>query len=256
MHKAIQKTLLGFIALLCFTSNLHSALAADDINAVLAEAKSRYAQFQKTVQDMTVSEEMTLFGDEGRSQQKAKVILKGVKYRVEGDLNFSASGGAAVPTTILFDGKNSWVVSFFIEKRTLADLESKPYHRDTYFWEKIAAFAKPLRQELVGNYDCIVVEVKDEHGVPINVWIEKKSFNLIEAELKTPHILWWFSDSRDVVASLPAGQASWQVPYTIEIYNDNAILANVYVKSIEINKTPSEDLFNPEKISAEEVSEF
>ena len=43
-------------------------------------------------------------------------------------------------------------------------------------------------------------------------------------------------------------KGDWELPYKTEMYGNNELMSTTLVKSVEINKGLSDDLFNPDKV--------
>ena len=90
-----------------------------------------------------------------------------------------------------------------------------------------------------------MIEIKDE-SLLTRLWIDKKNYVLIKSvskAVKFPigEIITTYSDFKKI-------KGNWQMPYLLEVYIGNDLVATVKVKSIEINKDLSDKLFNHEKV--------
>jgi hypothetical protein len=76
--------------------------------------------------------------------------------------------------------------------------------------------------------------------------MDKKNLYMVKSEGEGTDgeiILMVNSDFRKV-------KGDWEMPYKTEMYGDNELMFTLLVKSIEINKGVSDDLFDPDKVKA------
>lgn len=95
------------------------------------------------------------------------------------------------------------------------------------FWNLIADNGEIAGEEMLGNYDCFILDAEDADA-GYSFWVEKETLNIIQVEeiSSQGHIrIWWNSDFRAVP------DTSWQVPFKIEVYEDSRLIATVRVKS-------------------------
>ena len=103
---------------------------------------------------------------------------------------------------------------------------------------------KIIGSKKVAGRNCFLVEFEDEENSPFNrIWLDKKSLVLVKAEGKMPEgqtMQWINSDFRKI-------KGGWEYAYKTEVYVDGQLLFRTMVKSLELNKGLSDDLFNPAK---------
>ena len=212
-----------------------------------SQAKMKYSTYRKSLEDITIHQQMEMITLDGQITQEAKIMQKGRKYRIELKRDLSAMD--TIPTTsaqkegtIIFNGTKSWIISPASGKKEMPYAENKQYQRESVLWDFLLENGRIIREERVGDYDCFVVEVKDEKQVPYTLWIEKVTFNLIQAESRqngAAKINYWNSDFRKV-------NGEWEIPYKMEIYVDSKLVSTNTVKSVQVNQSLEDELFDPD----------
>ena len=216
-----------------------------DLQDSFTQAKEKYSHYRQTVKDITVLQDMEMDGPDGIVTQEAKLNQKEKKFRIDLGPGLSASETTAPDEkqpAVIYDGDTTWFFSQASEKQEVPYPESKKYQRDSMLWDCLLENGKALRDESVGNYDCFVVEVKDEQNVPYTLWIEKETFNLIQAESGSDEfdkINIWNSDFRKI-------DGDWEIPYRVEVYMDRKLVSTNTVKSVQVNQDLKDELFDPD----------
>jgi len=215
---------------------------------ILEEIKAKYVNFEKEVKDITILQEMKASAPQGEITSEMKILKKGKKFRMEIILPTSEIP-AGMKIIIISDGKDSWLISPFMGKQKLSEEEEKEY-QGIDWWDWFSEKVKIVGTEKVAEQECYVVEIEEERRVPFTkVWVDKKGLLLIKAEDEGPakkKIGYLFSDFRKI-------EGGWELPYRIEISTDGSPLYASFIKSLEINKGLSDDLFDPDKIKVKEA---
>jgi len=250
MARNINRTVVTVlvVALVSLMLGTGQVLSADWSN-VLKEKMAKCERFEKEIKDMTIIREMktVLPEEEMTYSTEVKQFSKGEKYRVEITMQMpdmpKEMGG--MTTIIIYDGKNTWMISL-MGKKKLPDEESKQYQKEevsccTRMFEK----AKIVGTEKIGKRECYVVQREEEDETTYTtIWLDKKNLFEVKSEIKGSEgeiMLIVNSDFRKV-------KGDWEMPYKTEMYGDNELMFTYLVKSIEINKGLSDDLFDPDKV--------
>lgn len=220
---------------------------------ILKEGKAKHARFEKEVKDMTIVQEMRMIMPEQEMVSEMKMLKKGKKFRVETTTEMPGMpkemGG--MEATIIYDGKETWMISSLMGKKKLSDEEQKQYQPESDWWDSISEKAQIVGTEKVGERKCYVVEIKEEGQSPFTkIWLEKKNLELIKAESKEQEgktMLMICSDFKNI-------KGDWRMPYKTEMYMGGNLFSISRVKSLEINKGLSDDLFDPDKVKAKGFS--
>lgn len=237
------------VALVSLVLGVSQGLTADWSN-ILKEIRAKYAEFEKEIKDMTIVRETKMTIPQGEMTSGTKILKKGKKFRMEITSQIPGLSGG-IKTIIISDGKETWMISPMTGKRKLSAEEEKEHQTARYWWEVISEKAKIVGTEKVGNRDFYVVEIKEgKKFLFTKVWIDKKNLVVVKAESKRPKgetMFWVFSDFRKI-------KKDYEMPYKTEIYVEGKLMSTTLVKSIEINKGLSDDLFNPEKVEVKGFS--
>ena len=221
-----------------------------DVSSILKEAEAKYAKFEEEIKDMTIVQEIKTVTSEGEITSEMKMLKKGKKFRIETTIEVPESsetpeGMGGIETIIIYDGEDTWMISPFMGKKKLSGDEEKQYQRERNWWELVSEKAEIVGTEKVGKRVCYVVEIKEEEEFPFTkVWLDKTDLVLIKSESKKPEektVLLVHSDFRKI-------KGDWEMPYKSKIYVDGEPTTTFVVKSLEINKGLSDDLFDPDKI--------
>jgi len=237
------------VALVCLVLGVSEAQTAPWSN-IFEKVKAKYVKFEKEVKDMTILQEIKAAAPQEKVTSEMKILKKGKKFRMEITLPTSGmpEGMGGMKTIIILDGKDSWLISPFTGKQKLPEEEEKQYQKIDW-WDWFSEKAKIVGMEKVGEWECYVVEVEERERVPFTkVWVDKKGLLLVKAEGEGPvkkKMEYLFSDFRKI-------EGGWELPYRIDISMDGSPLYVSFIKSLEINKGLSDDLFDPDKVEVKE----
>jgi len=224
-----------------------------DWSSILEQAEAKYAKFENEVKDMTIVQETKVITPEGEMVSEIKMLKKGEKFRMETRMQAPETpempeGMAGMETVIIYDGKDTWMISPFLGKKKLSGEEEKQYRRERDWWKLVSEKAKIVGTEKVGERECYVVEMEEEKEFPFTrLWLDKKNLDLTKGESKGPKretIVWINSDFTKI-------KGDWEMPYKTEIYADGKLMSTSLVKTLEINTGLSDDLFSPAEIKEE-----
>jgi len=221
-----------------------------DLSSMLKELEAKYAKFEEEIKDMTTVQEMNVVTPEGEMVSEMEMLRKGEKFRMDTTIEMSQvpdmpEGMGEMKTIIIYDGKDTWMISSFTgKKKKLSGEVEKQHQRERNWWKLISEKAKIAGTEKVGKRDCYVVEIQEEEYPFTKLWLDKTDLVLIKGESKGTEgetILLICSDFRKI-------KGDWEMPYKTEIYADGELMSTSLVKSLKINKGLSDDLFDPDKV--------
>ena len=247
IHKMGVKVLL--MALVSLVLAVSQGLT-QDLSSILKEAEVKYAKFEEEIKDMTIVQDMKMVTSEGEMTSEMKMLKKGNKFRMETTMEMPETSDmpeemGGIETIIIYDGKDTWMISPFMGKKKLSGEDEKQYQRERNWWELISEKAEIVGTEKVGKRECYVVEIEEEEEFPFTkLWLDKKNLVLIKGEskgTKEETILLIHSDFKKI-------KGDWEMPYKSEIYVDGELTTTFLVKSLEINTGLSDDLFDPDKV--------
>jgi len=207
-------------------------------------------KFNAEVKDLSLVMEMTAQTPKGEVTTQMTVITKGAKSRAEIEMK-SMPGGAEMPpamagmkTIVIRDGKATWMINPMTGKMQLPEEEAKQYQSQWYCDEYIPKDAEIAGSETISGRDCHVLVVKDDASLYSKLWIDKKTLDPVKTETKPDDgktMIALFSDYKKL-------SGDWQFPYKTEMYQDKTLVSTMTVKSAEINKGVSDDVFNADKV--------
>jgi len=247
MVRRIKKVLLlGIMSLVLMVGQV----LAQDLATILEQAEANYAKFENEVKDMTILQEMKVVTPEGEMVSEIKMLKKGEKFRMETRIQMPEAPEmpAGMETIIIYDGKDTWMISPFLGMKKLSGEEEKQYQKDRNWWKLVSEKAKIVGTEKVGERECYVVEIEQGAEYPFTrLWVDKKNLYLIKGESKGPKketIIWILSDFKKV-------KGTWEIPYKTETYADGKLVSTSLVKTLEINQGLSDDLFTVPEVKEE-----
>jgi len=231
------------------------ALAKDDFSKSLKEAREKHDEYRAKVTDETVVQETRKPTNAGDMITESTIYSKGDRFRIDAKITMSKGGeeeeASAKPqltTTVIHDGESTWMLDPFMGKRQLNRREAQKYRNDDYWWSLIPEKAQVVGSENLGERECYVVVVSgvgEERG--IKMWLDKKTSAIVISETEIGE----GQKSRMVNSDFRKVEAGWEMPFKTEIMIGESLVSTLIVKSREVNKGLSDDLFNPDKVSAE-----
>jgi len=245
-HTGVRVVLLVLISLVLTVNQGFT----QDLSSILKELEAKYVKFEEEIKDMTTVQEMNVVTPEGEMVSEMQMLRKGEKFRMDTTIEMSQvpdmpEGMGEMKTIIIYDGKDTWMISSFTgKKKKLSGEVEKQYQRERNWWKLISEKAKIAGTEKVGKRDCYVVEIQEEEYPFTKLWLDKTNLVLIKGESKGTEgetILLICSDFKKI-------KGGWEMPYKTEIYADGELMSTSLIKSIKINKGLSDDLFDPKKV--------
>jgi outer membrane lipoprotein-sorting protein len=238
----VSKCLL--IVLCLFVTGNVFALTWDELK-VKIEAK--YEGFYTEIKDMEMIMESETKGMEDAGPSEVKMFKKGEKYRMETKMNMPEGSGmpADMKSIIIFDGKDLWTINQFTGKQKLPADASAAGKDQMNWWKDMPSKGKIVGSEKIGDKDCYIVETWDEKNKDnkIRGWIDKASLLLIQMEFKGGE-----GETFKIVNSNFKKVRKWQMPYTTEVFAGGERMSKSTIKTLNINKGLSDDLFNADKV--------
>jgi len=248
-HTGVRVVLLVLLVLISLVLTVNQGFT-QDLSSILKELEAKYVKFEEEIKDMTTVQEMNVVTPEGEMVSEMQMLRKGEKFRMDTTIEMSQvpdmpEGMGEMKTIIIYDGKDTWMISSFTgKKKKLSGEVEKQYQRERNWWKLISEKAKIAGTEKVGKRDCYVVEIQEEEYPFTKLWLDKTNLVLIKGESKGTEgetILLICSDFKKI-------KGGWEMPYKTEIYADGELMSTSLIKSIKINKGLSDDLFDPKKV--------
>lgn len=245
------------LLLLCLfiTGNVF-ALTWDELKGKI---EAKYGTFSDEIKDMEMimeSETKGIEGMEGAGPSEVKMYIKGDKYRMESKTSMPEGTGMPagmgdMTSIMIFDGKDAWTINQFTGKQKLpADAAASAKNRISW-WEDLPTKGKIIGSEKIGDRDCYIVETWDEENKEnkIKGWVDKTSLLMIQMEFQGGK-----GETFKAVNSNFKKVEKWEMPYTMEVYSGGKLITKTNIKTLNINKGLSDDLFDADKVKMESKS--
>lgn len=228
---------------------------SQSLSDILKKAENNYKNFNQDFKDMAIVFDAKIYTPEGEMLSEMKLFLKGEKSRSETLMQFSEAAGmpegmGSMLVVVIFDGQDTWMISPFIGKNKLTDVQAEEqmhYQTGMNWWKSISDKTKYVGIEKIEGRECYLMELEIERESPYKkIWVDKERLFLVQAEGDSSDgnkVRTTFSDFRKA-------KGSWELPYKIEVFVNEAQMMSVITKSLEINKGLSDDLFDADKIEA------
>lgn len=217
---------------------------------VLQQVKDNQAKFANDIKDITITQEMTSVTPDGKMVAMMTTLQKGKNFRTESTMDMSGmpEGMGQMKSTIIFDGKNTWMIAPMMGKKKLSTKESLQQQKDKNWWDFISDKAMITGKEKIGGRECYVVDVLKQKDAPFTkIWLDEKNLVPMRMEskgLKKETMITEFSDFKKV-------KGNWEMPYKITMSMDGKLVSTIIVKSLEVNKGIADDQFDAEKVQPE-----
>ena len=158
------------------------------------------------------------------------------------------AGMGDMKSIMIFDGKDLWTINQFTGKQKLpVDADASAKNRISW-WEDLPSKGKIIGSEKVGGRDCYIVEIWDEEKEEdkIKKWVDKKALILVQMEFKGGK-----GETFKMVNSNFKKVEKWEMPYTIEVFTGGKLMTKSTIKTLNINKGLSDELFDADKVKME-----
>lgn len=238
-----RRSIAVFLTVLLSLALSSSEAYTDDWPELFEKIQSKYAAFEQEITDITMEQETVQASNMGMSS-RVKIFKKGNKFRMQmaAKMPGMPTGMGQLVSTIIYNGKETWMIAPFIGKQKLPAKEALKHQFNSNWWELVSSDSRIMGTEVVVERRCYVIEIRgEEASLYDKVWIDAESLDLVQAESST--MAWVNSDFRKI-------DDRWEMPYKTEVYMGGALTATVQTKSIEINKGVPDDFFNPHIIKA------
>ncbi|MBU1043166.1 MAG: hypothetical protein KJ915_02055 [Candidatus Omnitrophica bacterium] len=217
---------------------------------VLQQIKANQDKFLNDIKDINITQEMTTITPDGDMIVKMTSLQKGKKFRSESIIDMPGMPESMGPmkNTIIFDGKDTWMISSMMGKKKLLPKESLEQQKDKNWWDFISDKATIKGKENVGGRECYVVEIPEQKDAPFNtIWLTEK--NLVPMRIqgkgsKKEIIITEFSDYKKI-------KGDWEMPYKTTTYMNGKLMFTVIVKSLIVNTGITDDKFDAAKVQVE-----
>jgi outer membrane lipoprotein-sorting protein len=251
MKKSLMFDAAAVLALLACLAILPANGFAETWEGLSKRMIESCAKYTQGLRDLKWTIEMEVPSSEGLFKTTSVLYRKGDKSRVEVSMEGMEDAGmpagiASMKTIVISDGTNAWIVNPMMGKSQIPAEEGAKYRGQWACGDYLPVAAEIIGSEKAGGRDCYVLSVLDASSDYAKLWIDQKSFLLMKMEGKpqegTASVI-ILSDYRKV-------SGDFEMPFRTEMYSGKDIISIAVVKSVEVNKGLSDDLFDPDKVKA------
>ena len=251
MKKSLVFNTATVLALLACLALLPANGSAETWESLSKRMIGSCAKYTQGIKDITWTMEMEVPSSEGSFKTTSVLYSKGERFRVEVSMEGMEDAGvpaemAGMTTIVIGDGTNAWIVNPMMGKSQIPAEEGAKYRGQWSCSDYVPVAAEIIGSEKIGGRDCYVLSVLDESSDYAKLWIDQKSFILMKMEGKPQEgvaSMILLSDYRKV-------SGDFEMPYRTEMYSGKELISTSVVKSVEVNKGLSDDLFDPDKVEA------
>lgn len=242
------------ISLLACLVLVPAATFSQDWAGLSKQLRERCTKYHGDIKDLKFAADMKASTPQGDMTTGMTIFQKGEKARVEMQMQGMPGGGEMPPgmadmkIIVIRDGKSTWMISPMTGKMELPAGEAEKYQSQWNCDDYIPKDAEIGGSETVAGRDCFVLIVKDADSAYSKLWIDKETLDLMKSEMKPQD----GKSMTGIFAEYKKISGDWKFPYRIEMYQDQKPISTMTVKSVEINKGLSDDLFNAEKVDVKD----
>ncbi len=213
---------------------------AGDAAAILKQIRDKYDGYSSSLQDMVMTQTISIPTPQGELKQTGQYFKKGNKFRVDSNMDLGPAG--SMKTIVIHDGERTTLIAPIGGKRVLSDTESRQYKKEEAPWQFIDDNASLAGEEAVEGRPAYVIETKNERAQAMKYWIDKESLQIVQGELSegSDELRWIYSDFREL-------EKGFEMPFRTHSYVNGAAAATIQVESITLNANLDDALFDPEK---------
>lgn len=227
-----------------FSFQITNTAFAEEWSDIYQQIKSNYNDYNKEINDMKIIQQGTMNIGSEKMDAEMEISRKGDKYRIESKMSLGQDSQAGMPgleSTIIYDGKDAWIISPFTGKSKIPSEEGSKNLPGNDWFDFIPKDADYKGIEDVNGRSCYHIEVDGADKMPYkNMWIDNKTYVLVKAEGTAPggeKLIWVFSDFNKIMKN-------WEIPYKTETFVNGNTLSTLTITSLDVNKGLSDDLFD------------
>lgn len=242
------KILVSLFIILMFTAINSHAIDFSTIDKKMQEKTAN-------IDDLKIAMDITMTGNKKEMTMETITMLKGEKFRSEakvpapegmpGDLK-------EIKTVTLFDGENMWQITPIHGKKKMEQEKKEEHEKRTYsiYWWQFMEDEEVnyVKEEKVNERNCYHFKQTAEEGT-IEMWIDKNNLapvKIIDKTEEEPTTL-VFSDFKKI-------NEDWEIPYVTEVFKNDEKTVEMKIKSVDLNKGISDDMFDADKVKIEKFN--
>lgn len=227
---------------------------AADAQKIINDMQMHYEDFEKSIDDMKMTNTMNIDDEEGSVDMDMTVYKKGEKFRFDVTVNMDGEGDELGPinTVFIYDGNEMWMVVPIVGKQKVEDEEEMDDYdsvMEMFWWNSFGSDPQLIGTETVEGKECHIIkfnEIPDDYEGFEKIWVSKKDNILIKAvseENDDEYVM--FKDYKDVYKG-------YKLPYKTVFYSEDDVEEMVIdIESIDINKGIGDDIFDVNNVEVD-----
>ena len=225
-----------------------------NLDAIVKEAEARNVKFEEDIADLTMTGQLAQEAPQGTMNLDMKIPTKGRKVRAEmviPQMPGMPDGMAGAEIITIYDGTDTWMIHPMMGKTKSPGSESQnPLTQERDWWKSVSDKTVLLDKESVGGRDCHVIDFSADDEAPLDkIWLDTEELLMIQAEVSAPN----GKMMRILLSDFRPLEGEWKMPYKTEVFQNDKLMATMTMTSVDVNTGLSDDLFDADKIEAEEV---
>jgi len=249
MNRSIVFAAAAALALIAFTAILPAGASAETWEGLSKRMIEGCTKYQQSVKDLSWTMEMDIPSSDGSLKTTTLLYSKGKMFRVEVSMEGMEDAGmpaemAGMKTIVIGDGESAWIINPMMGKSQIPAEEASKYRAKWSCADYMPVAAEIVGSEKLGGRDCYVLSVLDASSDYAKLWIDQNGFHLLKMEGKPQEGV----ASVIVLSDYRKVSGDFEMPYRTEMYSGKELISTGVVKSVEVNKGLSDELFDPDKI--------
>ncbi len=227
---------------------IFSIVRAEEWQTILRKIQAQYKGYKENIKDITMIMSSKTVTPKGEVTAEMTTYKKGEKSRIETAMGMPdmPEGMEEMKIIVINDGKDIWMISPFMGgKKSKLPVDKSGYSkRQADWWNWLSEKGKIIGSDKIDGTDCYIVQLDIEDAPYSKLWVSKNKYSVLKAEYAEGkkhkgEII--FSDYKIVDNRYP-------YPHKMKIFLDGEPTSTIEIKSIEINKGLSDELFDPDRV--------
>jgi outer membrane lipoprotein-sorting protein len=241
--------LLGVLPLILY-SQANSAVNLDEI---VEEMRIRSVQSHDVIHDFTLVEDLEMKTEDGTVPLQIDLKKRGRKFRMELSLKIP-NGTKEVRSIIIDDGEGRWTITpFGMKEVSREDREASRMLVDFLLPPSLSSEMNIVGQEIIGEREAVIIEVQENVDLPYDrIWLDTERLvplKMVKLDSEEREVTLLFHDYQKI-------EGLWGLPFSTEIYYDGVLTSTMKVRNLKVNTGFPNDLFDPVKVTLENLSEL
>ncbi len=224
---------------------------AADAQKIVDDMVKNYSDFEKSVDDLTMTNTMSIEDEDGNVNIDMTVSKKGEKFRFDImiDLDEEDVQMNGINTVVIYDGNEMWMMVPIVGKQKVEDEEDMEDYNsvmEMFWWNNFGTDPEIISEENINGTDCYVIEFEetDEQNGFSKIWVSKKDNILIKAVSDDDGGYVLFKEYKDVYKG-------YKLPFSTVFYTDDVEELSIVLKTVKVNSGINDDIFDIDKVEVD-----